>query len=291
MISMTGFGRGKAEAEGFYLTCDIRSVNHKYLDISIRLPRSLTIFDPLIREIIKQKISRGHVELFIQGSFQDVLFMKARVDHKLAASYLEQLSKLARKTDLEFSPDITFIAGLPGVVIPVETAEEGDNLKQLLIAAVNKALKNLLSTRRIEGEMIRKDISARIKSIQTFHQKLLLETPKAQSMSTDKMKNRIRELAKEASVEPLRLAQEVAWLATKMDISEELTRFKHHMQEMKKLMAVNEPMGRKLDFLIQEANRELTTISNKLQGLEISWLIVEMKTELERIREQVQNVE
>lgn len=291
MNSMTGFGRAKLEKESREYLVEIRSVNHKYADITVKLPRNLLYLEDKVRKAILNRISRGKVEVFVSYANYGIAGKNVVINKELAKLYIKELSELAEETNISSGLRATEISKMPDV-LNVEM-EEG-NLEIIweeLSECVEKALDNFIEMRKIEGDKIKKDIEARLQNIAENVDKISYHSTGLVEEYVVKLEERIKEILKTDIVDQTRLAQETVIYADKYSVEEELTRLKSHIEQFKNLLESDAPCGKKIDFLVQEMNRETNTIGSKSGKLEITNLVIELKTELEDIREQIQNIE
>ncbi len=288
--SMTGFGRGKYENNGRFYTVEIKSVNHKYSDISIRMPRFLNNFEDKIRKRILEEISRGKVDVFITFENYSNIGKNIRFNTELAKEYIKGLKKLANETEMEYNINLVELSKMPEI-LKLEDDENDDIIEKELLIALNESINNFIQMRQLEGEKLISDI---LKRIQIIEEKIS-EIEKYSSTLVEeyikKLENRVKELMVDKIVDENRLSQEIVIFSDKSSIEEELTRLKSHIIQFKNFANGNSPIGKKIDFLIQEMNREVNTIGSKANCLEITNIVIELKTEIENIREQVQNIE
>ena len=288
--SMTGFGRSSYEIDGRKYIVEIKSVNHKYSDISIKLPRVLISFEDRIRKQISSNISRGKVDVFV--SFEDYSnkITNIKINKSLAKEYLKQLKELSEETNLDFSPSIIDISKLPDV-LKIEELEESTQISKELEIAILEATKNFIEMREAEGQKLIIDIKKRVDLIQVKTEEISTLSSTLVQEYIEKLEMRIKEILKTDVVDEVRLAQEVVIYSDKCSIEVELTRLKSHISQFNKLLNCDSPIGKKFDFLVQEMNREVNTIASKANSLEITNRVIEIKTEIENIREQIQNIE
>ncbi len=295
--SMTGYSRVEAEEAGFALTVSIRGTNHRFLDPQLRLPSSLEALEPVVRRLLKEHISRGHVEISV--GFSGTGAIELKIDRKLLAAYLQGYQTLKQEFGAAAEPDLMALLRVPGLV---ETGngdmspEDLDRLRQMLETAVAKALTQLNEMRAREGESLERDLLSRLAHLAALRVNVANLAEKAPQYYKQRLEGRIRDLAGSGELDGGRLAQEVAYLASRSDIAEELTRFQSHLDQVRQLLAESSEIGKKLDFLLQEMNREANTLLSKttdvpVVGLEITRQAIEMKTEIEKLREQAQNIE
>ncbi len=288
--SMTGFGRGKYENEGRNYTVDIKSVNHKYTDISVRLPRFLNSEEDKIRKRISSAISRGKVDVFITFENYGSKGTNIRINKELAKDYIRELKSLAEEADLKFNVDVIDISKFPEI-LKIEDEQDEELIGNELMFAVDDALSKFISMREIEGNKLIEDIEKRIYVIQEKVNEIAKYSSILVQEYMEKLKMRVSELLEPSTVDENRLMQEIVIFSDKSSIEEELTRLKSHISQFLELVKQSSPIGKKIDFLIQEINREVNTIGSKANCLEITNRVIEIKTEVENIREQIQNIE
>ena len=288
--SMTGCGRGKYENEGRSYTVDIKSVNHKYTDISVRLPRFLNSEEDKIRKRISSAISRGKVDVLISFENYSSKGTNIRINKELAKEYIKELKSLADETDLQFNVDVIDISKFPEI-LKIEDTQDEELIGKELMIAVDDALEKFISMREIEGTRLVQDIEQRIYLIQNKVNEITEFSSTLVKEYMEKLKVRVNELLEPSTVDENRLMQEIVIFSDKSSIEEELTRLKSHMSQFLELIKQSSPIGKKIDFLIQEINREVNTIGSKANCLDITNRVIEIKTEVENIREQIQNIE
>ena len=288
--SMTGFGRGRVENEGRNFTVEIKSVNHKYSEINIRLPRMFNSFEDKIRTRISSEISRGKVDVYVSFENFSAKGINIKMNRDLAKVYLDELNALANDTGLPNNITALDLSRFPEV-LKIDEEETEEELAQDLMNALEEALRNFVAMREVEGEKLVQDLENRINFVE---QKVNEITEFSQTVVTDymeKLENRIKELLKTDVVDKDRLAQEIVYFSDKSSIEEELTRLKSHISQFRVFLKSESPIGKKFDFLVQEINRETNTIASKANCLDITNRVIEVKTEVENIREQIQNIE
>lgn len=289
--SMTGFGRSTYENEGREYIIEIKSVNNRFTDINIKMPRNLNYLEEKIRKQILSNISRGKVEVSIQLNNNSDLGKKINLNTDIANRYIEELKKLTEETNIIDNINIMDIAKFPDV-LNIKIDEEAEEIieKELFIA-LDSAINSFLDMRQKEGSKIKVDLEKRIEVIkQKIEQVSSISTGLVDEYIV-KLEARIKELLKTDVVDESRLAQEVVIYSDKCSVEEEITRLKSHISQFLNLLNENIAIGKKLDFLIQEMNRETNTIGSKANNLEITNFVVDIKTELENVREQIQNIE
>lgn len=288
--SMTGFGRGTYEIDGRKYIVEIKSVNHKYNDVSVKLPRILISLEDGIKKQISSNISRGKVDVFVTFEDYSEKVTNIRINKPLAKEYLNQLKELADETGLEFSPSIIEISKLPNI-LKLEDSDETDQISGELNIAVEEAIKNFVEMRSQEGEKLIADMKTRVDLIAGKVEEISGFSATLVPEYIEKLEGRIKEYLKTDVVDEARLAQEIVIYSDKCSVEEELTRLRSHIAQFNNLLKGTSPIGKKFDFLVQEMNREVNTIGSKANSLDITNRVIEIKTEIENIREQVQNIE
>jgi uncharacterized protein (TIGR00255 family) len=288
---MTGFGVGRGRAGGEEFTAEVKAVNHKYVEVKVRLPRELQALEPELQRRVKAVCTRGAVELNLRRATPAPSGTVPTVDAGMARAWRSALGEVARLTGLPDTTSAAEVASQPGVVRMEEPTVDVASATQAAEAAAAEALLGLVAMREREGASLGADLSGRLERVGQLGDELQRLAPRAVEEYRDRLAARLAELTAGVGVEPQRLAQELALFAERSDIAEELTRLASHLSQFRALLASDEPSGRKLDFLLQEMNREVNTAGSKIQSAEASTRVVELKAELERIREQVQNVE
>ena len=288
--SMTGFGRGKYENEGRTYTVEIKSVNHKYSDINVRLPRFLNSIEDKIRKRVAEVISRGKIDIFVSFENYSNKGTTIRINKELAKEYIKELKSLAEEADLRFDLNVIDVSKFPEI-LKLEDEDNEDLIGQEVMIALDDALEKFVSMREIEGQKLVEDIEKRINIIQ----EKVKEVSKFSSTLVEdyiaRLSSRVNELLAPGTVDESRLMQEIVIFSDKSSIEEELTRLKSHISQFLELIKQTSPIGKKIDFLIQEINREVNTIGSKANCLDITNKVIEIKTEVENIREQIQNIE
>jgi uncharacterized protein (TIGR00255 family) len=289
--SMTGFGAGRARVGDEEFSVELRSLNHKFCEVKVRLPRELAALDPTVTKQVKDRLARGAVELLIKRQTATASGTVPTVDVALAREYVRAFRELADALGVPADISWAQVATQPGVMKLEEKGMDVESATQAVQLALEQALAALEQMRRVEGEAIYADLDARLKLIEAWSREVAALAPKAVEEYRQRLAERVADLARGITVEPQRLAQEVAVFAERTDIAEEVTRLASHLEQFRALMTSTEPAGRRMDFLVQEMHREVNTTGSKSQHAEISARVVSMKAEVERIREQVQNVE
>lgn len=288
---MTGFGRGEHIGKLKQVTVEIRSINHRFGEVQIKMPRQYSLLEEPVRRYILNKISRGRVEVFIKTEDNSSTLRELQVDKGLALAYYKSLKELAAITELPLEVSVVQIAKFPEVFKLEEPEEAMDAVWEDILPALRDALEILLEMREKEGQTLKEDLTARLKILQDLADKIAEKSPKVVAIYREKLTARLREILEEGMVDETRLTMEVALFADKCNIDEELVRLNSHFVQLGQILEDNAAVGRKIDFLLQEINREINTIGSKANDLEITQYVVELKSELEKIREQVQNIE
>jgi len=291
LSSMTGFGIGRAVSGDEDLHVEIKSLNHKFCEVKVRLPRELGALESAVVKKVKDRLARGSVDVFVRRSAAGRSASVPLVDAALAREYVRALGEIARAAGITEPLRLQDVALQPGVL---RLEERGVNLEQAeraLDLALGNALDALCAMRKVEGVAIEADLAARVTWVERVAGEIRELSPRLVDDYRARLNARIAELLDGGVVDPQRLAQEVAFHAERTDIAEEMTRLSSHVEQFRQLLKLSEPAGRKLDFLVQEMNREVNTTGSKSQSPLISERVVGLKAEIERIREQVQNVE
>jgi len=289
--SMTGFGEGTATAAGIRVTAEISSVNRKQLDVNISLPRNLITLDALVQRLVRRNFSRGRLSGIVKVDAVKGSFGTVKIDQELASQFIVQLRSTAKKLKLPDDLGADAIARLPGAVTVEQADLDAGHVAEVLEAAMEQALTGLEKMRAAEGRALEKDLRTRIGLLDGWVKEIRKQAPQVVAAYRKKLIQRLEEAGLEDLAADERVIKEVAIFADRCDISEELTRLKSHLEQTRKLLRSAEPVGRTLDFLCQELFREINTVGSKANEVEITRLVVAFKTELERIREQVQNIE
>ncbi|PLX94641.1 MAG: YicC family protein [Desulfuromonas sp.] len=289
--SMTGYGKGQATVETLTLNVEIKSVNHRYCDVTVKGPRFLSPYENEIKKSVTERVGRGRVDLYVSQELGASTLTVPVVNRPLAAAWLEALRQMQREFALEGDIPLSLLAAQKDVVVMREADPDATVLTDCLQKALQEALQAIDRMRLAEGEATWCDIASRLELLETMLQTVEERAPQVPEEWRQKLSERLARLGPELSVEPQRVAQEVAIFADRCDISEEVTRFKSHLSQFRLLAQGDEPVGRQMDFLVQELNREVNTMGSKSNDAMLTKQVVAMKAELEKIREQVQNVE
>ncbi len=287
---MTGYGKANLIENNREYQIEIKSVNHRYLDITVKMPRVLSYLEEVVKKEIASQVKRGKIDVFITFQNNQAEGKEIKINQELAKIYIEQLKKLAKEEEISANIEVTEISKLPDV-LNIQNKQEDETIKNELLDTVKQATHNLVQMRATEGSKIAEDLLARITTIQEKVIEISLLSTGLIEEYVVKLEGRIKEILKNQELDEARLAQEVVIYADKCSIEEEVTRLKSHISQFEMLLNTEEAIGKKLDFIIQEMNRETNTIGSKANNLEITNGVIEIKTELENVREQVQNIE
>lgn len=290
--SMTGYGKQSLNVDGREYQIEIKSVNHRYLDINIKMPKTLSYLEEAVKKEISEKIKRGKVDVFITYENNSKEGKNITINKELAKLYIEQLKELAEEEKISSNIEVMEIAKFPDI-LTIKADEEDEKIKQEITQVTTEATNKIVEMKAIEGEKIAQDLLQRISKIEN---KIMEISSKSTGLIEEyvvKLEKRIQEILKTEEIDKSRIAQEVVIYADKCSIQEEITRLKSHIYQFRNLITnnQNETIGKKLDFIIQEMNRETNTIGSKANNLEITNGVIDIKTEIEDIREQIQNIE
>jgi uncharacterized protein (TIGR00255 family) len=289
---MTSFGSAQSESgKNVCFSIEMKSVNHRYLDINIRMPRTMLALEEKIRNIISKRLNRGKVDVFISYKNYGNNIGKANLNMKLVKSYYECLKQMQNELGLIDDISVTKIARLPEVITLEEQEEDLDNTFNEIDQLMQSALNLMEEMREKEGEKLKKDILSKIQIIEFCVEEIEKSAESVPKNYKKKLEERLVELLSGVDIDESRIALEVAILSDKAAVDEEITRIRSHLSQMKSTLDLDEPIGRKLDFIIQELNREANTIASKSNDINMTDKVIEVKNTIEKIREQVQNIE
>lgn len=292
MNSMTGFGRAEQAEAAYTCAVEIRTVNNRYNDIVLKMPHAFNALENKIRGTIQQKLRRGRIEVYVGYETLQETAKSVSFDKGLAGQYIEVLNAL-KEADPMISQniDLALLAGFPGVITVTEKSADADVLWGRLEPVLNQALAQVQEARSAEGARLKKDIAFHGAQVKALLARVKETAPTAFEHSKQALRERIQKNLEDVPVDEMRLLNEIAVLADKLAVDEETARLESHLARLDELLESPEPVGRKLDFLIQEMNRETNTIGSKTDCIDISNLVIDMKSEIEKMREQVQNIE
>lgn len=288
--SMTGYGKGNISENLRNYQVEIKSVNHRYLDISVKMPRVLSYLEEDVKKVISSKVKRGKIDVFVTFENSSTEGKEIKINNEIAKMYINQLKQLAEEENILANIEVTEISKYPDV-LSVQNTQDDEQIKKELIEATTIATDKLVRMRQVEGSKMAEDLLKRIEKINQKIEKISELSTGLIEEYVVKLENRIKEILKNQEIDESRLAQEVVIYADKCSIEEEVTRLKSHISQFKELINSDDAVGKKLDFIIQEMNRETNTIGSKANNLEITNGVIDIKTEIENIREQVQNIE
>lgn len=289
--SMTGYGRGESTGNGKIWSVEMKTVNHRFLDINIKLPRQYSLLEEKIRSVVKKQAARGRIDIYIKVEEENESSRKVKLDKVLAKEYYNNLRELAETLHINFAPTVIEIASLPEVMDVEQPEEDLDQIWPSLEEAIIAALNSVMQMRESEGKELAKDLHGRLNTIKQLVEKIEDRNPQFVEEYKAKLQERVSELAGEIDIDEDRLAAEVVIMADRSNITEEIVRLYSHLKQFSDNLQEEGTIGRKLDFLVQEIHREVNTIGSKSSDTEISNLVVNIKSELEKIKEQVQNIE
>ncbi|MCR5785873.1 MAG: YicC family protein [Eubacterium sp.] len=291
LYSMTGFGRYEALGENRKVSVEIKAVNHRYLDLNIKIPRRLTSYEAEIRDYLKENIARGKVDVFI--SFEDYSIGESTLHYNkdLAAKYMEYLSQMAEDFDIKNDIMVSQLSRYPEVITMENASGEDEVLENLLMEAVKGATVNFNRAREKEGESLKTDLIGKLDDMLGFVDKIEIRYPDVINEYRQKLHDKVNEILNDRTLDESRLATEIVLYADKICVDEETVRLRTHIKSMKDTLLKGGSIGRKLDFIAQEMNRESNTILSKSTDAEISDVAIELKTDVEKVREQIQNIE
>ncbi len=289
--SMTGFGRGEYSRDGKEFTVEIKTVNHRYSDIFVKMPRQIGFLEDRVRELVGKAISRGKIDVFITYYNHSEDSKHVVFDEGLAKAYVSAVEALRDKFSLADDISVSLISKYPDVLRVEQAEDDEDLLWSMLKEAVDNAVASLIHMRGIEGEGLKNVLLERADIIENVIGEIAKRAPEVPKEYKAKLNARIKELLEQQVVDESRIAVEVALFADRCSIDEELVRLGSHFGQMRQILSMDQPVGRKLDFLVQEMNREINTIGSKANDLNITRLVVDIKSEIEKIREQIQNIE
>ncbi|NIQ87812.1 MAG: YicC family protein [Deltaproteobacteria bacterium] len=288
--SMTAFGRGEAGADGYRFTVELRTLNHRFCDVRIKLPRKYSDFEEDIKKKVSSEFSRGRIEVSVLADDTLDKVQHLTVDTELAKTYKRLLLILQEELGLQGDLRLESLLNFRDLFAFQEDEESREKAWSVVETALDQAVSGCLLMRQEEGEAIARDLSGRLNQLEVLTGEVETRAPLVVDDARDRLQKRIQDLL-ETELDETRLAQEVAFFAEKSDITEEVVRLQSHIQQFRDLLEASGPRGRQLEFLLQEMHREVNTIGSKANDLEIAQKVIQMKTELERFREQIQNVE
>ncbi len=291
MYSMTGFGRGSAENQWMKIVVEVKTVNHRYTDFNIKMPKRFNQFEETMKKSIKAVVDRGRIEVYVQSENYQASDYMVKPNHGVIEQYIHALGDIANTYGITEKVSLSHITRFQDTLEITTQEIDATMVEELLMKALEDALKNLTKMRQVEGVSLCADVENNLSFIEVVLGRIEKRAPEIVSLYYQRMKDRIKELIGDYPLDENRLISEAAVFADKTNIAEEIVRLKAHIEQLRSILNLKEPIGRKLDFLIQEMNREINTIGSKSPDIDISNDVVELKSTLEKVREQVQNIE
>ncbi len=289
--SMTGFGRAKNQINGFDVTVEIKSVNHRYFEFSLRIPRAYNFLEEKIKSVLSQKISRGKVEVSVMVDDLNQNSTVVEINREYADAYIKALTDLSKEYKIKNDLKVSTLANNSEMFKVRRVAATDDVIEAAIMPVLDEAIDSFINMRSVEGERLIKDVTDRTDFILSKVEFVESRSPQTVSAYKEKITQKIKEMLNDNTVDESRILTEVAIFADKVAVSEETVRLRSHIKQFRDLLSSSEPVGRKLDFIVQEMNREANTIGSKAQDIEIAHTVVDIKSEIEKIREQIQNME
>lgn len=289
--SMTGFGRGEASTDMLKINIEMKAVNHRYCEIVLRMPRSMNVLEDRIKRVIQRRINRGRVDVYINIELCDAKRTTVKLDESLAVSYMAAVNDLNARLQMAGEVTVSELIKLPGIFNLEESVDDVEQWWPDLETTVQQALNGLMEMRIKEGQQLAEDIKKRAECVSNFVSEIKQRSPVVIEEYRDRLRQRMHELLDSGTMDMTRLETEVVLFTERSSIAEEVVRLKSHLEQLAGCLEIETPVGRKFDFLLQETNREINTIASKSSDLVINRMVVEVKSELEKIREQVQNIE
>ena len=289
--SMTGYGKGGAENDSASVTIEMKSVNHRYLDLNIKLPKKLNFLETAIRNRVSESIARGKIDIFITLKEHGDANLDITINEAMAKKYHEALKEMAEKLEVPCDYSVLSLAKLPDVIEVVEAEADEDSLKELVMNALDLAIAQFIEARLSEGARLKADLTLKMDEMCALVDRLEARSPEIIEEYRTRLSQKITELLGDNQIDESRIAAEVVLYADKVCIDEEMVRLKSHVKETRDVFELDKEVGRKLDFLAQELNREANTILSKSTDVEIADIGIQLKTLIEKVREQIQNIE
>ncbi len=287
--SMTGYGRGETTSHALDILVEVKAVNNKFLDSNIRIPKELSALEDRLRKMVTANLDRGKIDMFITVDWLEGAPRKVVVDKALAKAYHEAMTELAAEIGMPSDIGVSRLASFPDVINIKDVPPNIEEIWEVLKESAQKALEALVAMRESEGRTLVEDLKARISTVSERLSEVEVLLPEGVPAYREKLMKKLEEI--KMTVDETRFAQEAALMAEKCDCTEETVRLRSHISQFKGMLKVEGPIGRKMDFLVQEMNRETNTIGSKSQDVRITGLVLELKSEIEKIREQIQNIE
>lgn len=289
--SMTGFGRGESSGEGKEFLVEIKTVNHRYSDVFIKMPRQISFLEDKIREVVSKIISRGKIDVYVSFENHSEDSKVVALDEPLVKAYMNAITQLRDRFNLKDDISVSLVSRFPDILKIEKPEENQEEIWQLLKIALENALNSLVVMRENEGLELKNNLLERSFYIENVLKAIVERAPEVVKEYKKKLENRIKELLEQQTIDESRIAMEVAMFSDRCSVDEELVRLGSHINQLRETLNIEQPVGRKLDFLIQEMNREINTIGSKANDLSITRNVIDLKSEIEKIREQIQNLE
>ena len=289
--SMTGYGRGTASDGNMTVTVELKSVNHRFFECSIKAPRQFSFFEDKLKSYLQSRIARGKVDVFVSFERGAVSTETVTVNEALAESVVNAMRSIAEKYNVSDDVSATAVAAVSGVLTVTSGQLDEEATGNIILSAASDAVDAFIAARETEGARLAADVISKSENILTFAEIVEKRSPETVALYRERLENRIKELLQSASVDEQRVLTETALFADKIAVDEETVRLRSHIAHLNEMFKAAGPIGKKLDFIVQEMNRETNTIGSKCQDIDISRVVVDMKSEIEKIREQIQNIE
>ena len=289
--SMTGYGRASKQSESFDITAEIKAVNHRYFELSVKAPRGYSFLEEKISAYLKKRISRGKIEVYLTIANLGESDTVIEVNKEYTDAYMNALKELANMYELSCDFPVMRVAQNPEVFKITKKQMDEEAVTAEVISVLEEATNNFINMRRVEGERLCEDVLSRIETIRQHVTFIEERSPETVKVYREKLEARIKELIGDIEVDEQRIISETAIFADKVAVAEETVRLSSHLKQVEELLSKDEPIGRKLDFIVQEMNREANTTGSKSQDIDITNTVVDIKAEIEKIREQIQNLE
>lgn len=289
--SMTGFGRASEQINGLDITVEIKSVNHRYFEFSSRIPRVYQFLEEKLKHLCQQSILRGKTEISVMIEYNSDNASLVEINHSFAKGYISALKQLAREYKIKNDVKVSTVSNHPDMFKIKRVVLDDETVTDAVLGVASKAIESFIDMRTVEGKKLAEDIRSRTDAILSKVEAVEKQSPETVKAYRERLENRIKELLEDAKVDEQRLITETAIFADKVAVDEETVRLRSHISQLCSLLEESGSVGKKLDFIVQEMNRETNTIGSKCQDVEISHIVVDIKSEIEKIREQVQNIE
>ena len=289
--SMTGYGRAESDAEGRGILVEIKSVNHRYFEFSSRTTRGYNFLDEKLKSYVQSKVSRGKVDVFVTIEALEDAAAEVKINHSLADGYVKALRELRDTYGLQDYISVSTVARYGDIFSIHKGEEDEDQVWEQVRSVLDRALEKFIQMRSVEGERLKSDIESRAQTILAIVEKVEERSPQTVIEYQERLRSKLNEVLADTTADEQRILTEAAIFADKVAVAEETVRLRSHFQQLEQMLQSDEAIGRKLDFIVQEMNREVNTIGSKAVDAEIAHMVVDMKAEIEKIREQIQNVE